>query len=157
MRVSEPIYIYGLFDPITKECWYIGQTRDPHERKEHHFNPFRGKAKDLPHLKYKILAEGDERTANRLEAEMIEKYTRKGEARLNKRRGTIAGKKTINNCSYRIRWVEGEIEFDGMSQAARYFRCSQGTISNAFKLRSGHLKSGVTLERKETWSGRISY
>lgn len=133
--MNEPVALYGLFDPNEGSCKYIGQTIYPKQREEDHNHFEKGRGRDLSFI---ILAWVEPIDADLLETKLIAVYRAKGEANLNKRLKACANTRVKNN-SYVILWTEKVLKFNGYSEAARYFKCSAQTISNAINKYNGRL------------------
>jgi len=134
--------IYGLIDPKTRECFYIGQTINPIQRQAAH-NFIGGKGNGLDFL---VFVYCDHENASYIETMLIKEFKSIGQAKLNihKSAKTNYGK---SNCG-RIKWKEGGIIFRSHHEAAQFFRCSNGTIANAINKYNGKLSNfdrGVTL------------
>jgi hypothetical protein len=128
---TESFVIYGLFDPQTGRCRYIGQTRSPRKREEQHRNPFRGKALNIPNAEFRILREvAADENPSVIENALIREYQTKGEADLNQHTRSFPFKGS--SAYYTILWIEKDILFRGFGEVGRAIGSAAQTVKNHF-------------------------
>jgi len=127
--------IYGLIDPDTKKCRYIGQTINPKQRaKAHGFQNSKGYG-----LEFLIFVYCDQKDASKVETLLIKGFKKIGQADLNIRLWT---RQAFSKNSFpKIKWKETGMMFNSRHEAAQYFNCSDSTMCNVMNKYGGILKS----------------
>lgn len=125
------IAVYGMF--LGSECLYAGVTWDTCTRNIQH-RTRRGKFRERPDVKMRILRWTTEENAARIEAQVIAAYKKRGQCGMNKNRKSGY---RINTIGRVVKCMETGLKWPSVTAAARHFKVTDYAISQCLKYRGG--------------------